>query len=193
MKLPHLLFALLLAMCAVVAAAFFIEEVPYVDTPGEDGGPAVREYLGHGFDHPEIPAMQAGGPGEERHARVLWLGLTLGLLEIVFFLTCLVLGAKKNEQFGPLLRPVMIAGVIYAAIFTAMVVTYRGYAAEDTHTLFLGLPTPTAWMVYGVWFFPFFYMLLYMYIFDRWTFTEADAERFSEIVAARRKAEAGDS
>lgn len=193
MKLPHLLFALLIAMCAVVVAAFFIEEVPYVDTPGEDGGPAVREYLGHGFDHPEIPAMQAGGPGEERHARVLWLGLAFGLLEIAFFLTCLVLGGRKNEKFGPLLRPIAIAGVIYAAIFTAMVVTYRGYAGEDVHATFLAFPTPTAWMIYGVWFFPMFYMLLYMYIFDSWTFTEADAERFREIVAARRKAEAGES
>ena len=193
MKLPHLLFALLIGMCGVILAAFLIEEVPYVDAPGEDGAPPVRQYLGHGFDHPAIPAMQAGGPGEERHARVLWLGLVFGLLQIAFFLTSLVFGAQKNEKFGPLLRPVAIAGVIYAAIFTAMVVTYRGYAGEDTHTLFLALPTPTAWMIYGVWFFPLFYMLLYMYIFDRWTWTEADAERFREIVASRRKAEAGES
>ncbi|MCH7910570.1 MAG: hypothetical protein IIB38_13265 [Candidatus Hydrogenedentes bacterium] len=193
MKLPHLLFALLLAMCAVVVAAFFIEEVPFVEIAPEDGGPVVREYLGHGFDHPEFGAMQASGEGAERHARVLWLGLILGLLEIGFFLTCLVLGAQKNEKFGPLLRPVTIAGAIYAAIFTAIIVTYRGYATEDTHTLFLGLPTPTAWMVYGIWFFPFFFVLLYMHIFDSWTFTEEDAERFREIVAARRKAEAEES
>ena len=190
MKLPHLLFALLLGMCGVIVAAFMIDEVPYTEAVPEAGGEAVKTYLGHGFTHPKFETMQVGGDGAERHAKVLWLGWGFGILQIAFFLTCLAFGSRKHGRAGPFLKPIAIAGVIYAAIFTMMFVAYRGYANEDSHALFLALPIPTAWMIYGVWIFPLFYLLLYMYHFDTWTFTEEDQAEFDRIVAARRASEA---
>ena len=59
MKLHWLLFGLLVALCVVVGAAFVIEDVP-------PGG-------GHGYAHGEFPSMDTGGPGEPRHAPILWL------------------------------------------------------------------------------------------------------------------------
>ena len=193
MKLPYLLFALLLGMCGVIVAAFMIDEVPYTEAVPEAGGESVKTYLGHGFTHPEFETMQVGGDGAERHAKVLWLGWGFGMLQIAFFLTCLAFGSRKHGRVGPFLKPIAIAGVIYAAIFTMMFVAYRGYANEDSHALFLALPIPTAWMIYGVWIFPLFYMLLYMYHFDSWTFTEEDQAEFDRLVAARRATEAGEA
>ena len=193
MKLPWLLFALLLGMCAVVAAAFLIEEVPSIEKPAETGQGTVKEYLGHGFTHAEFETMNAAGPGAERHEKVLWLAWAFGMLEIVFFLTCLAFGGRKAGKVGPLARPIVIGGVVYAAVFTLMVLSYRGYMNEDTHALFLGFPQPTAWMLYGLWVFPFFFLLLYIFIFDRWTFTDEDLARFHEILAQRRANEADES
>jgi hypothetical protein len=50
---------------------------------------------------------------------------------------------------------------------------------------FLALPLPTAWMIYGLWAAPVFFIVLYATAFDRWTYTDADRARFAELLAAR--------
>lgn len=183
MKFPLILFALSLALCGVIVAAFVIPEVPFVDE--EIDGVTQRTYLGHGFEHPDFETMQASVPGAERHPPILWLGLIFGLIQIAFFVTALAFGSEKNGSLGPLAKPFIGFGIVYAAIFTMMILSYRTYMTEETHTLFLALPKPTAWMIYGVWGAPIAFMFLFMFTFDRWTFTEADAKRFEELLAAR--------
>ena len=190
MKLHLILYALLIGLCGVLVVMFLIGEVPFTEAVAEGDDDPVRTYLGHGFAHPEIPAMDVGGDGAARHEKVLWLGWVYGIIQIVFFLTLLAFGSRKNGIVGPMLKPIALGGVVYIAIFTMMFVAYRGYADEETHALFLSLPKPTAWMIYGVWFFPLCYMFLYMFNFDSWTFTEEDQVEFDRIVAARRAYEA---
>lgn len=186
MKLHILLFAIILGMCAVVIVAFLVGEVPFTETTSESGEIA-KVYMGHGFDHPDFPTMQASGSGAERHAKVLWLGWAYGMLSIGFFLTLLAFGSRKNGSIGPLKKPILIIGIAYAAVFTMMVLSYRGYMNEDTHELFLSFPQPTAWMLFGVWLVPMAFIVVYMRTFDSWTLTEADIERFHALVAERRK------
>lgn len=193
MNLHYILLALILGICGVLVAAFMIDEVPTGEEIPEGGGEPVVTYLGHGFTHPEFEAMQAGGDGAARHSRILWLGWIFAMLQIAFFLTCLLIGSRKKGSLGPFLKPIAIGGVIYAGLFTMVFTAYRGYMIEDTHELVLSLPKPTAWMIYGVWFIPLFFMLLYMFNFDSWTFTEEDQQKFDELVAARRASEAGES
>jgi hypothetical protein len=67
-----------------------------------------------------------------------------------------------------------------------MVLTYSGYLADETPELFMSLPAPTAWFLYGFWPAEFLVVLLYVLLFSRSIATPDDMERFREIVAARR-------
>lgn len=189
--LDGLLFLFLLGMCVVVAAAFFVEERPYQDVTAPEGGTA-RVYEGHGVTHAEYETMQAGGDGAARGGTIIWVGLAFGLLQIAFFVTAIAFGGRKANRVGPLRTPIILFGLIYAAVFTAMVIAYRGYTETANPALYLNLPAPTAWMMYGVWGFPLVFMFLYLARFDDWTFTDADLERFKALVAEQQHQEAGD-
>ena len=191
MKLSHLLFAILLAMCVVIVATFVIGETPSVDVISEQTGEASRTQLGHGFPHPKFATMQSGGSGGSgavRHGRILWFGWAFGMLQIALFVALVAYGGQRNGRLGPLKVPILVGGILYAATFTAMVYAYQGYMLEKTHPIFLSLPVPTAWMIYGVWPIPLVFMFLYMFTFDSWIFRAEDMTRFEEILAEKQVA-----
>lgn len=191
MKLPHVLFAILLAMCGVVVATFVVGETPFEDITSVESGETSRAYLGHGIQHDRFTTMLSGGPGADRHERILWLGWAFAMLQVILFVCLLAYGGQKQGRLGPLKIPLLVGGIVYAAIFTAMFYTYQGYMLEPSHAMFLSLPIPTAWMIYGVWPIPLVFMLLYMFTFDSWTFRDEDMKRFQQILA-EKQADAGD-
>lgn len=182
-----LLLVLLLGMLTTVGATFFIEERPFEDAP--EG----RTYLGHGVAHPTYETMLVGGEGAARHGVILWMGLAFGLLQVTFFIALLAFGARKHGSAGPFKAPLIVGFVLFALIFVAMFSAYRGYMQSDDPDQLFAFPYPTAWMIYGIWGFPLFFMFLYMIFFDRWTFTEEDAARFRELVAQKLAAAETDS
>ena len=180
MKLAWVLLGLLLAMCVVVAAAFIIGEEP-IDLEGIAQG--------HGTTHPDFATINQGGTGADRHTHILWLGWTLGILEISFFVCLLGLGARKKEKMGVMKKPLFICLAIYLGIWTLMIVTYRTYMGESVHSFVLSFPKPTAVMLYMIWPMPLAFMFLFILMFDRWFFTPEDLERFEQIVKTRRERE----
>ncbi len=146
----------------------------------------------HGFNHETIPQLQQGGSGWGRHGRLLWAGLAFGLLQIFFYVACLALGAQRQGQLGPLKWPLLIGGLIYSAIYSAMILAYRTYAAELDHSLVWIFPLPTALMLFGLWPAPALFIVLFIWGFDRWIMRPEDHERFRQIIAARRQREGGD-
>ena len=182
MKLPVVLFGLLVALCVVTNLAFLTEEVPFNDRPEPNGG-LERIYNGHGITHPRFPSMNHGGDGPARHRPMLWLGWTFGLLQLAIIVGCLMLGVKRT---GPVRLWLGGSGVVLGGLFTMMVVTYSGSLADQTPELFLSLPAPTAWFLYGFWPAEFLVVVLYVVLFSRSIATPDDLQRFREIVAARR-------
>lgn len=194
MKVPHILFMLLLAMCVVVGIVCLIEEVPFEVIPGEtEGDPPTKVYQGHGVDHPVFPSMKHGGSGAERTSRILWLGWAFGVLEVSFFVACLALGTAKGEKVGPYRKPLIAGALVYIGVFTLLVLSYRSYLNEETHVLFLTQVRPTAWMLYGMWLFPLLFAALYTVTFNSWYFSEQDLERFRQIVAEKKAQEGMES
>ena len=181
-NIATLLFVLLLGLFASLVVAYLVEDRPYEDTE------AGRVYIGHGVEHPLYETMLVGGDGAARHGAVLWAGLAFGLLQVAFFIALLAFGVRKRGSLGPFKTPLIVGTVIFAAIFIAMFVSYRGYVQSETPEQLFAFPYTTAWMIYGVWGFPLFFMFLYMMYFDRWTFTEEEAARFRELVAQKQAA-----
>ncbi len=186
MKLPYLLFAILLAMWVTIVATFVIGEAPSAEVVSDQTGEISRTELGHGFTHPKFATMQSGGSGAARHEPILWFGWAFGMLQIAFFMLLVAYGGQKGGRLGPLKIPILVGGILYAATFTAMVYTYQSYMLESSHRMFLSLPVPTAWMIYGVWPAPLVFMFLYMFTFDSWTFRAEDLTRFEEILAEKQ-------
>ncbi len=192
MKLHWFVFLALIGMCLAVGAAFLTPQTPYEDVVLEDGTTA-RVSRSSGFEHDRFATMRQGGSGAERHATTLWIGWAFVIFQVLFFGGCLAMGMERRKaggaSLGPAKQPLIIATLVLAAIFTALVFSYQRYAATDTHPLFLGFPRPTAWVFYAVWPFPAYLMFVYMRIFDRWFFTEEDERKVAELAAAQRRKE----
>ena len=192
MKLHWFVLVALIGMCLTVGAALVTPQTPYEDVVLEDGT-TERVIKSRGFEHDRFPTMRQGGPGAERHATTLWIGWAFVIFQVLFFGGCLAMGMKRRRpegaSLGPAKRPLIVGTLVLAAIFTALIFSYQRYATEDTHTLFLGFPRPTAWVFYAVWPFPVFLMVVYMRIFDRWFFTEEDERKVAELATAQRRKE----
>lgn len=172
MKLEWTLFALLLGMCLVVGITMTIDEVE----------------VSHGVAHPEFSAMQRGGSGVERHTpAILWLGWTLGVLEIVFFVCCLALGVSKRGSLGLFKMPLIIGAGVYLAVFTLMLLTYQGFMRADAPAQPFIFPAPTVVMLFGLTTAPLIFVFLYIANFDRWILRPEDLEEFQRILAAKRE------
>lgn len=183
MRLPWIAFILLLGMCCVLCVTFLIEEIPREDVIGVEGNEAGAA-LGHGFEHSRFPSMQQGGDGLQRHSRVFWFGWAFGILQILFYVACLAFGASRKGRIGPIRKALIVGVFLYSLIFTFMMISYRTYATTQSHTLFLGHPLPSAWMLFGLWPFPIYFLALYVLKFDRWILTGADLKRFREIIGS---------
>lgn len=188
MKLHSFIFLALIGMCLTVVAALLTPETPHVVVM--EDGTTEQVSTSRGFEHDRFATMRQGGSGAERHATTLWIGWAFVTFQVLFFGGCLALGMERRRaggvSLGPAKQPLTIAVLGLIAIFTALVFSYQRYTVEDTHSLFLGFPAPTAWVFYAVWPFPVYLMFVYMRIFDRWFFTEEDERKVAELAAAQR-------
>lgn len=165
-----LVFALALAIAAVVLAALGVAEVPH----------------GHGAIHPQFASMESGGPGASRHAEVLWVGWLLGALEIGLFVALLAFGGgrRTTRGFGV---PLLLGGIAYLAVWTALVLAYRAEASGAEPLFFLGFPAATAWMLFGLWPVPLLFAVYYVVGFDRWVATPDDLAELERRLASVRE------
>ncbi len=191
MKIHWILFGLLLALCAVTGTLLFMEEVPSEEVADESGTGVKKIYRGHGYTHERLSSMDQGGPGAARHEPILWLGMAFGILMLLFMAALLVFGARRNEAPGPLAAPIAAGGILWAGIFVMLILSYRGYMLEETHSLFLALPKPTAWFVYGFWPFQFVFAFIYIAAFRRVFVTDGDVARFQELLAEKKRRSEG--
>ncbi|MEO1974211.1 MAG: hypothetical protein ABGX07_21795 [Pirellulaceae bacterium] len=172
------LLGLLVAMCLVIGVVVTIGLLV-----GTDGL--------HGIPHDKFSrTMLQGGSGSERHASVRWLGLSLGLLQVSFFVGCLLLGIRG---LAGRTRVVIVCGTLYAAAFAMMVIVDHFYAMGSARAIVMGFPLPTAIMMYGVGGAPLAFVLLYVLNFDQWILTPDDFEKFEKLVRSKREQSEADA
>ncbi len=170
MRLVGFLVILALAMVAFVAIALGVPERP----------------PGHGFTHPEVATMERGGEGYARAEGVLELGWAFGLAQVLFFTGLLALGARRPDGLRGLGPGLLAGGVVYAVIWTALVLTYRTYALSSDPALFLGFPMPTAIMLFALYAVPGIFMVLYVVGFERWIASPSDLAALERRLAELR-------
>jgi hypothetical protein len=78
-------------------------------------------------------------------------------------------------------------GLLYEAVFSMMCWTYWRSLSDPLEVSFWGsFPAPVAWLVYGIWLFPGFFIALYVARFNEWILPRESMCRFEEILQARR-------
>lgn len=170
MKLAIWIFALFLGIGLLFTIAFFIPEVP----------------SSHGQPHPKIQNMSIGGDSH-RSANILWLGTALGILEVMLFVSLLCLALHLDKKQGAW----MAAGAgLMLLCFLAMVFSYRSVLAAGNLAdppIFLGLPRPTAFMIYALGLAPLVFVLFYVVQFDSCVLRPERYEKFQQFLAERQR------
>jgi hypothetical protein len=170
MKLPSLVFAIAVGIAAILFAVFSLPEPPQ----------------SHGESHPIYASMEHGGPAHARPPFVLWLGWGLGVLEIAFFVAMIALGASNRRGLRGLGLLLIVTGLAFVSVWSALVLAYRAYASDAESVLFLGFPAPTAWMLFALWPLPVFFVFFYTAGFERWVATPRDIAEIEKRLARLR-------
>ena len=180
LRVPVVVFAVLVALCAVVLI------VVLVDEPANS----------RGIDHPGFETMRQGGDSS-RHDSVLLLGWLYGTLSIGLFVGLMAMALRRGGRLPAGSGPALLTGLaLVVLVFTLLVLSYRSYVApEAVRTLFGSFPQPTAWMLYGLWPVPLVFVLLYVRNFDRWVISEDEVAEFERLAAETRagRASRGDA
>ena len=164
------IFALLLAMCAVL---FFV---------------LIRGEAGdfHGIGHAEKTDMLVGGPAIERTGDLIWIGWIFGTLQLLMFVALLAPGFKgftRGLAVGG--RAILWGvGVLYLALFTAVMYQYHAElhgAAEWT-----GFPRSTWLAIFVLWPCPYLLIATYSFGFKRFIYSGSLSNRPSHSETGSR-------
>lgn len=171
MRLSILLFAAPAALLLIVLAAFFVSPTL---------GPAT-------VPHPDYVSLDRTAVGSQA---TLWWGYAMALALLATLAVSTVIGVRRGGRIGPLGRWLVAGFLVLGLLFTVLALSYARYAGGVETRLFLGLPPPTAWMLYGVWLFPFLIILVCMFHFDSY-FSKDDERAFEALIREKRAEEEG--
>ncbi len=150
---------------------------------------------GHGLPHADYKVMDQGGDGAARHASLLLAGWLLGSVLIAIFVSLLAWGtvgppdARKTAEPSNPQKPdrrwlvFLIGGLLYEAAFGMMCLAYRD-SLTSADVAFVGpFPAGVTWLLFGIWFVPTFFVVVYVVSYDRWIYPPANARRFARLVS----------
>jgi len=130
--------------------------------------------------HPTIESMLSSGAGAPGGPRTLWAGFVTGLLVILMIGLLLLVGVAPDAT--GLKRWIVGCTAAYGLVFGALMLSYLQYLEGGPLRIFGGLPAPSAWMMYGVWLFPWVFIIGYVVTFHTSYFPPESQERFRELL-----------
>lgn len=172
MNMPQVLFGVLILMAITVVGICITE-------PFDQG---------QGFDHPGYPekTIQQAPDGHQRHAAIVVVTGCYGTLTAIFTVFCMVFGLTKHQKQGVAARVLVVAGLVYAGLFSLVVILYWNGLHTTVSDLF-GFPASTAMMLFVLGPSPIVLVLFYMFNFSHWILLPQDEERFRTLVSRRQK------
>ena len=135
-----------------------------------------------GVDHPKFPGMKVSVSTVAESPVVKWLSYAYGLGIIAIFGGFLWIGNVKNGKTTRMGLAVLIMIIVYTIAYSFMVVTHWSYSANSENHFFGFLPVPTAWMIWGMWFLPLIYTVIYVYKFNQWVISPEEEEEIKAFI-----------
>lgn len=136
--------------------------------------------------HPEYGTLLKSGNPVTEQSSVKWLAYFFGLLILLIFVSTVFIGAKRKRSTGNLRHWLLAGSLAYAITYHFSIMAYWHYADATYTQYFGGLPTPTAWAIYGIWSVPIIMTLVYVFRFDEWILDKQDMETFKVLVERRQ-------
>ena len=120
---------------------------------------------------------------------VKWLSYLFGIGIIGIFGFMVFIGGRKKEKAvrKKIYRVLAIGITAFLFVYTMMLQSWWHYVATNIMDYFLGLPKPTAWMLFGMMLTPTIITFFYTTKFEEWIYTAEDEAKFSEIMASRKQ------
>lgn len=171
MKLDRLLVALLIAFSL---ALLLVALAPRADNST-------------GIGHPRFSTMLSGGDGAERHGPLLWPGWLLGTTLFALLAGLMAFGARRAGRLHGLGWPLVLATVAVIGAWSWVVLAYARTLSTGETSWWLGLPLPTAVMIFVLYPVSAIFSLLYVVGFERWVLPGDELERFRRLVADKRR------
>jgi len=142
-----------------------------------------------GFTDADYKTLLHSGQTVASTSTSKWLAYFFGIGIIGIFGFVLFMGGRKKEVGirKQVYRVLAIGLTLYLLVYSAMVTSWWNYVETNSMEYFMGLPKPTAWMVFGMLLIPFFISYFYITKFEDWFYTEADEKRFAEIMANKKR------
>ena len=141
---------------------------------------------GFAIPHDEIPKMERGDDGLQRHEHTLVLGWLYGVVLIATFggLMAWSSRARWNSLMGGLL---VGCTLIVTGVFSAMCWSYQRQLVDPATVSFFGsFPASTAWQLYGMGLVPFLFVGIYVGFFRRRIGTDKTTAAFSRLNKSSR-------
>lgn len=132
--------------------------------------------------HPTYSTMLKSGNTITGQDSIKWLAYLFGMLILIVFVVSIFIGAKRQRDTGNLRYWLLAGGLAYLLTYHFSVMAYWKYAGADGTNYLLGLPTPTAWVIYGLWSVPILMTLTYVLGFDQWVLAKEDMENFEQLI-----------
>lgn len=170
MKLIHYFLTCLILLLVLIISLWFL---PIPEHAAGTVHPTYKTML-HSGDH--VLASTT--------ARTVSFLFGLGVILIMYFF--IRYGAIRKRGTGKLKLWINIGFVIYIIVYTLNFLSYINYETTGHDEFFLGWPTPTAWMIYGMWTAPAILMFIYVLKFREWILDEEDEAKFYEILEKRK-------
>ena len=135
--------------------------------------------------HPNFDSMLSSGSAAPGGPPMIVAGWATGLLIIVMIGICLLIGVAPTAKW---LRRWIVGGTVaYALVFCALMLSYLEFLEGGPLEIFGGLPAPTAWMMYGVWLFPWVYIIALVVTFDHSYFPPESEARLRELLNTKER------
>jgi hypothetical protein len=134
-----------------------------------------------GIVHSAYPSMQHSANSQAADPLAKYLGYALGLAILGIFGMSLYWGSRRAKDRGFTLRDLLLGMLLYVLTYSALV--FSSWKYDQTEAPLWGdLPVPTAWMLYGIWFVPLVFIVLYVYGFRKHVLSKEDEEAFHEMI-----------
>ncbi len=186
MNIPKVLSIISLCLMLIVTVFLFIDEQPNQFVTDELGETSII-YEGHGIMHDTYPTMLIGGPGKERSEPIFFLASLFGIFVFLFIIAAILYGMRTQSPERNASKWLLYCGVVVVFIFSGVLYSYWGYLHNTDLVLFGSLPISTAWVLYGIWFSPALFSLVYIFGFQRFIWNQNDEERFQALLKKKNK------
>lgn len=140
-----------------------------------------------GMVHPEFKTMLHSGDNilADSTTRIVSFLFGLGVIMMLYFF--IRYGAIRKKSTGKLVTWINVGFVVYLVVYALTFNSYLNYESTGHDDFFLGWPTPTAWMIYGMWSAPVILVLVYVLKFEDYILDKDDEAEFQKILKRRKE------